>query len=94
MVDGVFVYKDNPEDFEKATQSNKVSGHRQIEKKSPFVLSNDEKVGIYNSIKYMKYLGKYLTAYVQDLYIEICTLNFSTLYWKLYNAERHLERLK
>lgn len=51
-----------------------------MKKKSPFVLSNDEKVGIYNSIKYMKYLGKYLTAYVQDLYIEICTLNFSTLY--------------
>ena len=43
-------------------------------KKSPFVLSNDEKVGIYNSIKYMKYLGKYLTAYVQDLYTENYTM--------------------
>ena len=74
MVDGVFVYKDNPEDFEKATQSNKVSAHRQIEKKKSFVLSNDEKVGIYNSIKYMKYLGKYLTAYVQDLYTENYTM--------------------
>ena len=47
-----------------------------LKKKSPFVLNNDEKVGIYNSIKYMKYLGKYLTTYVQDLYIEICTLKF------------------
>lgn len=45
-----------------------------LKKKSPFVLSNDEKVGIYNSIKYMKYLGKYLTAYVQDLYTENYTM--------------------
>lgn len=74
-VGGVLVYKDNPEDFEKATQNNKVSGHTLIFLNVLFVLSNDEKVGLYNSIKYMKYLGKYLTAYVQDLYTE----NYNTM---------------
>ena len=53
----------------------KASEHRRILKKSPFVLSNDEIVEIYNNIKYMKYLGKYLTAYVQNLYTE----NYNTM---------------